>query len=154
MHTETHYPATTPAGVKRALESARHSGDRVRIWLGNAETGEAWVEEWDVLGRVGQSTGPTRVPLLIHSARSCGGGAISTDCVVAVRRTIDRVWLYRHPTFNPGAFTLRDATGAAIVAQGYTHETLDATGAVHARFKSETAARRWLAFMAGERFAR
>ncbi len=154
MKTETHYPANTPDGVKRALESARHSGERVRIWLGNAETGEAWPEEWEVLGRVGRSTGPTRAPLLIPNARSCGGGAISTNYVVAVRRTSDRAWLYRHPTFDPGAFTLREVTDAAMTAKGYTHETIDAAGSLHARFKSETAARRWLAFMAGERFAR
>lgn len=143
----TTYDSRTPAAVITALESARANGTRIRLWLGDANTGKAWAEEYDVIGTISRSMGPMKIPLLIHSRRSMGGGGILTACIVAIKSTAGR-WLYRHPSFDPGAYTLRPCDHP----DGYTREALDAEG-VHARFKSETRARNWAAFMVGDRFA-
>lgn len=98
----THYAAGTPLAVRHALENARKSGDRVRIWLGDPETGRAW-EDRPESGTIGRSMGPHRVPLLIKTRRSTGGGAILTSCVVAMACAHTGRWLYRHPSFSPKA---------------------------------------------------
>lgn len=46
-----------------------------------------WNEQFDVTGYVGRSTGPIKVPLLIHNRRSLGGPAILDHCIIGVRET-------------------------------------------------------------------
>jgi hypothetical protein len=73
---ETHFHTETPPAVRRILESARQSGTRLRVFYGDAKTGAPWLEESDVLGRIGRSMGPVRVPLILARANSSGGPAL------------------------------------------------------------------------------
>ena len=75
----------TPAAVAEALERARATGDRVRFWLGDPETGEDWGEENHVTGKVGRSTGQVKIPLLLANSRSRGGSAILTECIIRLQ---------------------------------------------------------------------
>ena len=65
-----------------ALAALAGTDRRVRLFLGDPETGRDWGEENDVTGYVGRSTGPSKVPLLLATRRSMGGGAILVDCVL------------------------------------------------------------------------
>jgi hypothetical protein len=145
--TETWFDPKTPEAVRRALENARLNGWRVRLFCGDTKTGRAWPEEFDVAGTISRSMGPMRVPLLIANARSHGGFAILDSCVVGIMTAPGR-WLYRHPAFNVGDWQTVDSDmpeyGAAV-----THD-----GKIHARFKTEESARRYVAFMRGERLAK
>jgi len=91
----------TPPAVAMALGQAYRSQDRIRVWIGDPETGEAWPEEWDVTGRVGRSTGPRPAALLIPTASSLGGAALLTRHLVRIDTTAGRT-LYQHPTFTAG----------------------------------------------------
>src|SRR5580704_12602052 len=53
-----------------------HKNKRVRIYLGDPETGRDWGEENDVTGFIGRSTGREPVLLLLPGNRSHGGGDI------------------------------------------------------------------------------
>ena len=61
----TYYHDTTPRAVINALEAAYNSGERIRLWYGDRETGRGWHDENDVCGTVGRSTGWLKTALLI-----------------------------------------------------------------------------------------
>lgn len=143
----THYDPGTPEAVKAALETARLQGLRVRIWCGDQATGEAWTEEHDVLGYIGRSTGPQKIPLLIPNGRSSGGGAILTNRILAIASR-PGAFIYRHPKFSVGEWAVGPSDlpdyGATV-----THN-----GELYARTKTEDQAQRLAAFMRGDRFAK
>jgi hypothetical protein len=97
----TSYNLETSEAVVKVLEKCRHTGNRIRVEYGDVETGRGWGDDYDVTGTVKRSMGPTKVPLLLHNARSSGGGAMLDHCVVAIMTSIGAVDLYRHPTYQP-----------------------------------------------------
>lgn len=73
---------------------------------GHTATGRCWLDEHDVVGRIGRSTGMMKVPLLIEAGAD-GGVAILTSCLL---RRID--WesgrdLSRHPAYRAPDLTIR-----------------------------------------------
>lgn len=145
----------TPETVKQALTRLHENGHRVRIFLGDSQTGTAWMEEFEVIGTVGKSTGSHPIPLMIANSRSYGGGAISDHCIVKIIDITTRQTLYEHPKYNNPA--ARAVVGPVpmgdLVKMGYiTEVTID--GEVHARFKKPGAANRWIEFMQGTRFSK
>ena len=103
-------PGTAPelAGV---LEGCRKSNRKVRLVLGDPDTGEAWLDEYDVVGTIGRSAGSLKVPLLIEDGES-GGGAVLTACVLAVIDWQSGRWLFRHAAYKHLDLDIR-ATGDA-----------------------------------------
>jgi hypothetical protein len=143
-----YYHVATPDAVVRALEQARSSRQRVRIYLGDTKTGRDWLEEHDVEGYIGNSTGPLKVPRLIPSRRSLGGPALLDHCIVRVKWTTGGI-LYQHPSYHTGTLTIRqigpneEIHGEKLLALGYSH-AVDVDGRSHANFKSLKAAERYL----------
>jgi hypothetical protein len=137
---ELHFDARTNIKVIETLRQAYHSGERLRLFLGENATGKAWHEEHDVTGTVGRSTGPCKVPLLIAKKSSHGGGAILTQHVVAILSK--RGWLYKHLSFSVGSYCL---------IQGNDHCTVTDSGETIARFNTRKSAQRWIDFMVGRR---
>ena len=96
----TTFHVETPIEVCNILNDAitsRHS-KRIRIFLGDKETGKDWNEFHDTIGYVGRSTGSSKIPLMIHNTRSTGGGAILDDCIVKI--TADKKTIYQHPKYH------------------------------------------------------
>lgn len=93
--TETTFHKDTVQAVRNILESARATRQRLRLHLGNTVTGELWLEEFDVVGYIGRSTGQSKVPLLIHNSRSHGGPAILDHCILGIQDAESKAWLYR-----------------------------------------------------------
>ena len=88
---------TNESVINILLDAMKHK-DRIRIFFGNAESGTDWCETYDTMGTIGTSCGMTKVPLLIHSIRSMGGSAISTDSIVKITR--NKKVIYKHPDYN------------------------------------------------------
>jgi hypothetical protein len=136
----TYYHDTTPAAVVTALDEAIRTRARLRIVYGDATTGRSWLEENDVHGHAGRSTGWLKTALcVVRSDR--GGPAILADCVVLL--FVDGREVYRHPAFNQAKLTIEaDSTG---------HKSdpwlVLADGKEHARFKTRPAAVQWVDFM-------
>lgn len=84
----TCYHVETPARVIEILEHSRQFKNRLRIHFGEPKTGKAW---GDIeIGHVGRSTGTFKIPLMIHNARSMGGGALLDHCVVKIEHANKR----------------------------------------------------------------
>lgn len=148
------FHAETPPEVVQALNTARLARTRLHLYYGDTATGRDWLEEHDVEGTIGNSTGPLRVPLLIPTSRSHGGPALLDHCVVKIEETRSGRVLYRHPNYHTGTFAVReigpDETCGPenLRALGYTH-AVDVDGASHANFRSRKAAERFVTRMTG-----
>lgn len=147
---KTWFDSRTPKKVQSVLEAARKSGDRLRIFLGDTETGRDWLDEFDTIGAIGRSAGAMKVPLLI--AGGYGGPAILTDAIVRIVNPDTGEELYRHPKYHLPKMVLKEAADFDQ-AEGYTHsiQVEGQTGVLetHANFKSQAEAAHWLAFMSG-----
>lgn len=150
----TSYHDDTPEKVIDALEYARVSQQRVRIFYGDAETGRDWLEEWDVTGYIGRSYGPRHIPLLIHSNRSHGGGALLDHCILKVVLTRSKRVLYQAKNYQPPNLAISappETIGKVnLREEGYTTGVYR-DGQNVANFKSEWQAKRYIAFMLGQR---
>ncbi|MHB8742819.1 MAG: hypothetical protein ACYC9L_06790 [Sulfuricaulis sp.] len=141
----TYFHQQTPKAVRRILETARETGIRLRLFLGDAITGRDWGEEHDTIGTVGRSTGPLRVPLLVADSFDAGGGAILDHCVVRVI-DVQRGWdVYRHPAY--AAPRLRKGKPWAVDLPVAFYRD----GKPYAAFRTETEGHAWRQFIRGER---
>lgn len=136
-------PGTDPKAVG-ALESCRRDGRKVRLVLGDTATGRCWLDEHDVVGRIGRSAGTLKVPLLIEPGED-GGTAILTNCLL---RLID--WgsgrdLYRHPAYRMPGLAIQRAPEPTDRPWQVLHD-----GTVAACFSDIGKAGGYLAFMCGE----
>lgn len=94
----TAFDADTPDKVVNLLLRFIQSGERVRLFYGDARTGRDYGEEYWIMGRIGRSTGQVRVPLIINNVRSWGGPAILTGSIVRI--TVDKRNVYVHPHYQ------------------------------------------------------
>lgn len=141
----------TAPEVADCIARLRGTSQRIRLFLGDTETGRDWQSEYDVTGRVSASWGPCVSPLLISNARSMGGGAILTQCVLAIISAPGR-FLYRHPKFAPGVWTVAPIEFATD-RKTYRAATF-CNGELYSRHETEAQALRLAAFMRGDRMAK
>ncbi len=139
----TSYDIRTPNEVVQILERSRLNRTRLHISLGDVETGRDWLEEHDVFGHVGRSTGTIKVPLLIPTRRSLGGAGILDHCIVRIR--LNGAVLYQHPNYYVGALTIRQKDNEVNLPNGHKL-TVDVLrdGQVQASFESIEKANRWV----------
>jgi hypothetical protein len=128
----TYYRENTPDAVVEALEVARKYGDRVSFRYGDTATGRDWLDLYDVSGTVSRSCGSVKIPLLIKTARSTGGGSILTDCIVKL--VVNGRIAYQAPTYRAPVIDIQHST-----ADGYSH-AIYANNTLIANVKSERAA--------------
>lgn len=141
---QTYFDPGTDPKAARALEICRRDGRKVRLVLGDTATGRCWLDEHDVVGRIGRSAGTLKVPLLIEPGED-GGAAILTNCLL---RLID--WdsgrdLYRHPAYRVPGLAIQRAPKQADLPWQVLHD-----GTVAACFSDIGKAGGYLAFMCGE----
>jgi hypothetical protein len=139
----TFYHASTPVAVIRVLEAARADGKTIRIHVGDVNTGRDWLEEHDVKGTVGRSTGSIKIPLLIEKGEH-GGSGLFDHCIVKILSVASGRTLYVNPNYTLGNLTLQTHSDV----KGYTTE-VHLNGAVHARFKDVFSACKWMTEMHG-----
>ncbi|AWI53488.1 MAG: hypothetical protein KGI91_13240 [Burkholderiales bacterium] len=97
-------PGTDPRAAK-VLESYRRTGEKIRLILGDLATGEPWLDEHGVVGRIGRSGGMLKIPLLVEPGQS-GGGAILTDCILCLVDWQTGNTPYRHPAYREANLSL------------------------------------------------
>jgi hypothetical protein len=137
----TSYDTATPQEVIRILESVRGHNDQVILRYGDTETGRDWMAENYVKGRVGRSTGPVKVPLLVPP-RAFGGPPILCRCIVKIIHAKTGKVMYQHPKYNRPEVSLRDDISMPeYKSSGYFDDKLVA------RFKTQREANKWHKFM-------
>lgn len=128
------FNSNTDDKVCSILAGAWGTARRLRIFYG--KDGKYWLDEYDIMGRIGRSTGQVKIPLMIARANSTGGPGILDHCIVRIQEG-------KNVLYSAPGFTVPDikADGLVVWAQG---EKV-------ARFKTDGQAKRWAAFMRGER---
>lgn len=96
----TYYNSDTPDEIINVLEKAKYRGTRLFLSLGDTETGRDWNEVHGVTGTVGRSTGPIKIPIILHNKRSTGGPAILTHCIVRIATSRGKNVLYQHDNYH------------------------------------------------------
>lgn len=108
----TAYHRDTPDQLVELLERLRNNHTRVRVYLGDKETGKDWEESYDVFGTIGRSGGRIKIPLLINNRRSMGGGGLLDDAIVKLEYANKRdggvIW--EHPNYHRGDDPLETRT--------------------------------------------
>ena len=137
----TYFDPGTDPRLARALETCRRDGRKVRLVLGDTGTGASWLDEFDVVGTVGRSTGLLKVPCSSSRARRRHGHPL---CACAGTDGLGhRPALYRHPRWQPPELRIRasddDDRPWAVVLHEQPVATFDDIGKAGA----------YLAFMRG-----
>ena len=138
----TSYHEDTNSKVVSVLENSRINRKRIRIFYGDVATGQDWNEENDVMGSIGRSMGPVKIPLLIHNSRSIGGGGILDHCIVKIMQ--GRTVLYQHDTYF-----MKNLTIVTTTDKEYKYH-VDFDNTRTASFKNEEKMKRYVAFITGK----
>ncbi len=96
----TFYNIDTPKKVINILEWSRINKERIVLDYGDSETGKSWGEVYDIIGCIGRSTGPIKIPILIHNKRSIGGGSVLDHCIVRILTAKGKKVLYEHKNYH------------------------------------------------------
>lgn len=148
----------TPQTVKMLLQSLNYSKRRVRIWYGDAITGKSWNEEYDVIGTIGRSRGPAKIPLIIPNRRSSGGPAILDHCIIRIDDTVARRTLYKHSNFHTGLKIKLPTTIVFDILKQSVKERIEVIDTIKdtiiARFDHPFKAHKYIEFMEGKRYSK
>lgn len=127
----TSFHQKTSPTVCDILNRFLHSEKRLKLYYGDVETGRDWNEENDTTGTIGRSTGTSKIPLLILTKRSHGGGAILDHCIVKIKS--GGVTLYQHPKYkapvveiqsgDDGEYSYRTVVNGEVYGLHKTHRS-------------------------------
>ena len=141
----TSYKDTTDDEVIRILETCRISKKRIRLFYGLQ--GEPWNEENDTIGNVGRSTGKNKIPLLIKSSRSMGGGAILDDCIYRIDTKDGKGKIFT-------VYQSDDIKADNFIATDIGTVYNETTDTLYARCKNADSGKRLADFMNGKRWSK
>lgn len=154
---KTWYTSDTPADLIDILEHYRKTGDILRVFLGNTDTGADWAEDWAVVGTVSRSTGLMKVPLLCSEAEDFSS-SLQVNCIVrlidvASRREIYKLPNYIEPKLEIGEAKL-DSSAYDDEENAYGVWRIESTGekTIVANFNSYGKAANYVAFLTGHSF--
>ena len=153
-----YYANGTSDDVIYAIQRAREEHTRIRIWLGDTETGLAWNEETDVLGYVGTTTGNIKSSILVFKQTSYGGSLISTNKVLRIDNTFYKTTLYQDKNFHTTKFYVRETPkDDSMYNEDYAfqlYELIDGKVAVHAQGKTQEKMEKLRDFLTGKRYSK
>jgi hypothetical protein len=150
----TAFHVDTPESVVNILLGAMCGlRSRLRLFLGDPETGRDWGEEdYCSIGYIGRSTGRIKIPLCVYNRKSTGGPALLDDRIVKIMDVQTKRVLYQHPNYHQPVYTLgKPPEKIGNVTMEEYQAGVYADGENVANFKTERQANHWIAFMRGER---
>lgn len=133
---------SVPLALQKVLRKLVKTTELVRIMLGDPATGTVWMEEHDVVGSIGLSMGPMRVPLLVPEGERYGM-TLLCDNVLMVKNWETSEVLFSRPFTLPSLRVI-----AAHTADGARFDVIDDKGTL-AGFDAACKAYAYMAFMAG-----
>jgi len=143
----TSYKVETLQQVIDILEHSRQYNERIRVFYGDNKTGRDWMEELDTIGRVGRSTGTSKIPLLIKTKNSYGGGALLDANIIKI--TKGKKVIYQHKDYHLPTLEITEPT-EGLKELGYKASVM-ANGDNIANFKSHISAHNYIEFLKGNR---
>lgn len=139
------YDLRTPGTVKAVLETVRLSGQRIRLFYGDPQSGRAWLRDRHLVGILGHSEGAMLMPVLFFSKQATKGNPVLAHEIVRIMDVTSRADLYRHPRFHLPAMKITP------FEQGDFQVAVRADGVVVRRFKTSEEAQTWIEFVSGDR---
>lgn len=142
----THYPAGVPDELIQVLESARLNEKRVRLFYGDPKTGIDFLEQHDIIGRIGRTGGIVKSPILLMRENSSGGPLIPVDIVLKVTDANTKKVLYQHPLYKEPEFIVQKNESNKtynVIYNGQTHAVFP--------FGKEERMENYINFMKGKR---
>jgi len=136
------------------LDMARRMNYFVWMRLGDHETGRDWMDDCDVTGFVSRSMGPIKIPILLATRRSSGGGSILDSCIVKLvvhGGGYNRAWQsanYQAPDLVIEHDPNGKGPAAVLVRKRHDDQTIEA------RFPNRVKAQRWVDFITGRRLTK
>lgn len=91
----TSYNKDTNNEVIEVLERCRKNNTRIVLDYGDVKTGKSWNEVYGITGRIGRSTGTSKIPILLYNSRSIGGTAILTQRIIGIKTSLGKIPLYK-----------------------------------------------------------
>ena len=137
--------AKTSNRIADILNNLTESNKRIRLVYGNTTTGKDCLQEYDIIGSIGKSTGTNQIPLLISNSCSTGGGAILEDCILKIVDVKSKNVLYQHDKYIEPKFEITLSTN------GYS---VNVDGKVQANFKTIKQAQNYIDFMLCKRMSK
>lgn len=134
--------------VKQVLTSCYNRKNRIRIVYGDVNTGISWLDDYEVLGYVGKSTGTKPIPLLINNSRSFGGGSILTSSILKIVDIQTKQVLFQHENYVMPVLTKELSSH-----NDYLYDVIH-NGELVARFKTEKQANNYIDFMQCKRMSK
>ena len=131
----TSYDINTDKKVVSILDDAIINRKRLKLDYGNTETGESWNECYDIIGRIGRSTGSIKIPLLILTSRSYGGGALLDSCIIKITDIKTGKVIYKNQNYKEKVFNIVPSD-----LPDYT-VNVNINGKLYSRHKSERSAK-------------
>ena len=132
--------------IARSLLYAHYVGHRIRIWYGDTKDGRSWLDEHEIKGSVTRSSGDIKIPLLMNNKRALGGSVILTACIVRIDDMTDKCCLYSNTNFYVPSLRITENEGK--------FEVFQESGILRGVFPTEDKARKYIAFMRGERYSK
>lgn len=136
MGTNFEFKSDIPESLQNCLETIYLTGNRIRVWYGDYNTGKSWDEENDTIGFVRKISGGN-TPILVSYKSSTCGSMLLTKNIIKIIDTISKKILYIHPEFKQSLFTNE---GVKVLKDG----------SIYANCYSEEGAIRLMNFMNGK----
>lgn len=142
------YKKETPDIVCKILSEAQNRNSRLRIFYGDTKTGKVWLEEYDIIGYIGRSTGLIKIPLLIKNSNSCRGPAILDHCIVRI--TNNRMDVYKALNYQHPELSIKEENFTKDLPFS-VYQKEDNKSTCVARFETMQKAQNYIEFMLGNR---
>lgn len=139
------YDLRTSGVVKAVLEAVCLSGQRIRLFYGDPQSGRAWPRDRHLVGILGHTEGAMLMPALFFSKQATKGNPVLAHEIVRIMDVTSRADLYRHPHYHLPAMTITP------FIQGVFQVAVRADGVVVRRFKTSEEAQVWIEFVRGDR---
>lgn len=146
----TFFEKGTDPKVAELLSKYMNTNTRIRIFLGDPETGRDWMEVYDTIGTIGRSTGPYKIPLLLRKNNSSGGTAILTKNILKI--TVDKKVVYQNKNYKLPNFSIKDVVDEEIKKEGYCFNVVNVEdGKTYQNTRTREEAKNAIAFYQGTR---
>ena len=145
---QTFHHFYAPPKLRRLLERLIRTEEVVRIFYGNPYTGENYIEEHDVVGQIGRSSGITKIPLLVPEGENWGAPLLES-CLVQILSVQTGNVLWRSTNFVTPQFTITEVQGKFRYEVKHANPAQGPDSTV-AAFTTFGKAASYVAFMTGE----
>lgn len=131
------------------LERCRKNNTRIRVWYG--ANNKVWLEEYNVMGRIGRTNGRIKIPILVNNKRSLGGSELLVQCIVRIDDIEEKKTIYKLDGYEMPNFKIKEVKNNGHILD-YLVMKEDKILATFRTFNTFEKAQNWVDFMLGKKY--